>query len=107
MLFDKVIPEREKVRRSFSFWPGEKGTVNRIYRRLVDQWLASRYCITDYFFALSQQYRKDRLMRVAELAKVATVELGTHPSQSEGVYLMSDECLALLDGLETGTYALI
>ncbi|MCD6401329.1 MAG: ChbG/HpnK family deacetylase [Anaerolineales bacterium] len=108
MLLDKVIPKHEKVRRNFSFWPGEKNLLNRTYRRLVDRWLASRYFVTDYFFALSQVLKTEGMSRVVKLSKVATVELMTHPANTkEYAYLMSDEYLDMLCILEKGTYSLI
>ncbi len=108
MLLDGIIPKGEKVRRSFSFRLGEKGLVNNTYRRLVDLWLARRYFLTDFFFALSQCLQTDRLMRVADLSKIATVELMTHPGKAnEYACLMSDDYLAVLRKLETGTYSLV
>ena len=108
MLLDRVIPtgEKEKVRRNFYFWPDEKGLMNRTYRRLVDLLLARRYRLTDYFFALSQCLQNDRLARVMELARMATVEIMTHPENAiEHAYLMSDHYLATLGRLEKGTYS--
>ena len=106
MLLDRIIPAGKKVRRNFSFWPGEKGLLNRMYRRLVDLWLARRYQLTDYFFSLSQSLQSGSLGRAAELAKSSTVELMCHPSNTnEYLYLMSDDYLALLNKLEKGTYS--
>jgi chitin disaccharide deacetylase len=108
MLLDRVIPMGEKVRRSFSFSKGEKSLLNRLYRKMVDLWLARRYQLTDYFFSLSQSLQSDRLRRVAELAKSATVELMSHPAnRNEYDYLMSDDYIALLNELEKGTYSLL
>jgi len=106
MLVDGVIPAGAKVRRSFHFWPGEKGLVNRTYRRLVDGWLARRYGLTDFFFALPHCLRGDRMARVVELARTATVEIMTHPvNPIERDYLMSDSYLSAIEGLERGTYS--
>lgn len=106
MLLDRVIPIGEKVRRNFYFWPDEKGLLNRTYRRLVDLFLARRYRLTDFFFALSQCLQPHRLTRVRELARTATVEVMTHPANAvEYAYLMSDNFLASLSGLEKGTYS--
>jgi predicted glycoside hydrolase/deacetylase ChbG (UPF0249 family) len=92
MLFDHLLPEGTKVRRSFSFRPGEKSRVNRLYRAAVDRRLARRHRLTDYFFALAQHPGLDRLRRVIQLAKEANVELMTHPQvQKEYDFLMSDE----------------
>ncbi len=106
MLLDGVIPAGEKIRRNFYFWPEEKGLSNRTYRRLVDLLLARRYRLTDFFFALSQSLRGDRMARVMALAGTASVEMMTHPANAEEhAYLMSDEYVRCLDGLEKGTYS--
>lgn len=106
MLLDKVIPKHEKIRRSFSFWPGEKTPLNRMYRRIVDRWLAGRYCVTEYFFDLSQVLQHNRLKRVCELSEITTIELMIHPAnKKEYTFLMSDEYLEMLSKLEKGTYS--
>lgn len=106
MLIDPIIPRGVKVRRNFSFWPGEKSSLNRIYRNLVDRWLARRYGLTDFFFSLGQCLKGNRLTRVAELAKSANVELMTHPIHSEEYdYLVSTKYSELLSGLDKGSYA--
>ena len=108
MLLDRVISDNEKVRRNFSFSPGEKSLLNRMYRRIVDWWLDRRYFVTDYFFALSQVIQSNRMMHVSELSKVATVELMTHPANAkEYDYLMSDDYLAMMSKLEKGTYSIL
>ena len=108
MLLDRVVPNNEKVRRNFSFWPGEKGLLNRMYRRLIDRWLDSRYFVADYLFALSQVLRTNSMMQVSELSKTATVELMTHPVNAEEYdYLMSDDYLAMLSNIENNTYSSI
>lgn len=106
MLLDGIIPEGEKVRRSFHFWPGEKGMVNRIYRRGVDRLLARRYRLADYFFALSQCVRRERLTRVMDVARAASVEIMTHPANADEYdFLMSDAFLSSLEVPEMGTYS--
>jgi len=106
VLLGNVIPSGEKVRRNFFFWPGEKGRINRAYRRLTDHLLSRKYRSTDYFFALSQCLHGDRLARVLDLAKSHTVELMTHPaSPPEHDLLMSDDYLAQLTQLKRGSYS--
>src|ERR1700704_960924 len=100
-LLSKVIPAGVKMRRNFSFWPGEKSLLNRTYRALVDLWLARRYRLPDYFFDLTQCIQKRKLDRVAALAKASTVELMTHPVvREEREYLISDEFHIILEDLE-------
>src|SRR5205807_1621290 len=108
ILLSKVIPAGAKLRRNFSFWPGEKNLLNRTYRALVDRWLSRRYQLPDYFFDLSQSIREDKLDRVMALARSSKVELMTHPIvRMESEYLMSDEFRSMMESLEVGGYALV
>jgi predicted glycoside hydrolase/deacetylase ChbG (UPF0249 family) len=108
LLLSKVIPTGTKMRRNFSFWPGEKSLLNRAYRGLVDRWLARRYRLPDYFFDLTQCIHEKKLDRVAALAKSSNVELMTHPiAQAEAEYLMSETFHRILQRLEIGGYALV
>jgi predicted glycoside hydrolase/deacetylase ChbG (UPF0249 family) len=108
LLLSKLIPTGMKLRRNFSFQPGEKSSLNRAYRALVDHWLSRKYRLADYFFDLSQSVREKKLDRVIALAKSNMVELMTHPIvEAEAEYLMSDEFSELLQRLEVGSYALV
>ncbi len=108
LLLSNLIPADMKIRRNFSFWPGEKNRFNRAYRALVDRWLARRYRLTDYFFDLTQCIQENKLGRVTSLAKSSNVELMTHPIvPREADYLMGDEFSELLQRLEVGGYALV
>ena len=79
LLLSNLVPTGMRVRRNFSFWPGEKNWFNRAYRSLVDRWLARRYRLTDYFFDLTQSIREKKMDRVMALAEFTEVELMTHP----------------------------
>jgi predicted glycoside hydrolase/deacetylase ChbG (UPF0249 family) len=106
MLVDALIPAGQRVRRSFSFWPGEKSIINRAYRSLVDRQLARRYRLTDFFFSLLQCLRTERLGRVLDLARIRKVELMTHPGViEENAFLMSDEWKNALKNLRTVPYS--
>ena len=50
VFFQKLLPADTIVRRNFSFGTGEKGRVNRFYRRWQDRRLALRHRMTDFFF---------------------------------------------------------
>jgi predicted glycoside hydrolase/deacetylase ChbG (UPF0249 family) len=105
VLLSRSIPAGMAVRRNFSFWPGEKSLLNRVYRGAVDRWLARRYRLTDYFFDLTQCMEKKKLGRVAALARLEEVELMTHPiSPGEQAYLMSEDCSELLPNLSSARY---
>jgi predicted glycoside hydrolase/deacetylase ChbG (UPF0249 family) len=108
LLLSKMIPAGTRMRRSFSFLPGEKSWLNRAYRSLVDRWLARKYWLTDYFFDLTQSIREKKMDRVMTLAESSKVELMTHPIlQLESGYLMSDQFQSILQRLEVGSYALV
>ena len=100
LLVSNLIPAGMKIRRNFSFWPGEKSWLNRAYRYLVDRWLARRYRLVDYFFDLIQCIEGKKLDRVAALAKSSDIELMTHPIvKKEEAYLMSDGFGVMLERL--------
>ncbi len=106
ILMDAIISKGEKVRRSFSFQPGEKSVVNRTYRKLIDWQLARNYRLTDYFFSLSQQRTGERLARVFQLARGQNVELMTHPVRpDECTLLQSDDFLTALGTTPMGSYS--
>ena len=91
MLADTIIPVGQTVRRNFSFKSGEKGWLNRNYRRMSDWWLKRRYRVTDYFFAVSSAFNNAALNRIISLAKSSTVELMTHPVvEAEYTLLMTN-----------------
>jgi predicted glycoside hydrolase/deacetylase ChbG (UPF0249 family) len=85
-----------QVRRNFSFQPGDKSILNRYYRKLVDQFLAQRYFLTDYLFSLSPIH-PGRLDRISSLARGAVVEVETHPARpDEYRFLATGEVLRSL-----------
>src|SRR5206468_6868288 len=93
ILLGNVIPRGEKMRRNFSFWPGEKSLAKRTWRNLSDKVLSLRYRSTDYFFCLSAVLQAERLDPVVQLARKALVELMVHPIRGhEYAWLMSDSC---------------
>ena len=108
MIIEEIIPRGQRVRRNITFPRGEKGLVNRTYRRLVDQWLGRRYCLTDYLFELSWCIYDNQLERVIMLAKEAKVELITHPvREEEYACLMSDTYIAATRNVQTAAYSLL
>lgn len=108
MLVQNIIPAGQKVRRNFSFRPGQKSLLNRAYRGVVDRRLARRYRLTDYFFALSSNLERARLQAIVALSRTASVELMTHAwNQSEFNWLMSDDHLGVMSDAGTGTGAML
>jgi predicted glycoside hydrolase/deacetylase ChbG (UPF0249 family) len=102
MVVHGIIPAGLRVRRSFSFEPGQKSALNRAYRGLVDRRLARRYRLTDYFFALSQCMTTSRLRHVFMLAERHDVELMTHPEvKAEYDFLLSEQYFDLFSAAMT------
>ncbi len=92
VLFGALLPPGTTVRRNFTFQPGEKGFVNRLYRRQVDRWLARRHHVTDFFFTLAPFEPSERLQQIFSLSRNFVVEVETHPvEEDEYRYLTGDE----------------
>ena len=105
MVLDCILPAGTKVRRNFSFSPGEKGFVNRHYRNVADRRLRQRHRLTDYFFALSQHLEPSRFRRVILAAKTANVELMTHPQvDAEFTFLLGDDYANALCEVQVGSF---
>lgn len=105
ILLGRVLPKGAKVRRSFSFWPGEKSAPNRCYRWVVDYCLSRRHRITDYFFSLGQSLLSGRMPRIAELAKSSNVELMTHPVRPQELeFLLGNQWSRRIAELKVGSY---
>jgi predicted glycoside hydrolase/deacetylase ChbG (UPF0249 family) len=106
MLIDGIIPIGQRVRRNFSFESGEKGWLNRNYRRLSDWWLKRRYQVTDYFFALSRAFNDAALNRMISFARRSSVELMTHPVvEREYALLLTNSQEMTRQGVKLETYA--
>ena len=92
VLMGGLLPTGTKVRRSFSFFPGEKSLANRLYRRAIDKLLARRHDLGDFFFSLPPMAPLSRLQKIFALAKEFKVEVETHPvSPDEYHFLTGDE----------------
>jgi predicted glycoside hydrolase/deacetylase ChbG (UPF0249 family) len=106
MLLDGIFPRGFKVRRNFTFWPGEKGLINRVYRGAVDSVLGSRCGVSDFFFSLGECLQNHTLERVLNAAATAKVELMTHPVHAEeSSFLLSEEWSIALKNVRAASYA--
>lgn len=83
VLFGKLMPAGAIVRRNFTFWPGEKGLINRAYRKWCDAQLAKRYRLGDFFFNLMPMKPAGRLEKIFALGAAHNVEIETHPVNDE------------------------
>lgn len=100
VVLDELLPEGILVRRNFSFLPGEKSLVNRLYRKAVDRRLAGRYHLVDGLYNLAPLEPAKRLQRIFSLARNSVVELEVHPANpEEHRFLTSGEMLRELGDL--------
>ena len=105
MVFSRTIPLGAKVRRSYSFAPGEKSVANRAYRALLDWWVGRRCLQADYFFDLSQRMAPRQFGRVCTAARVCSAELMCHPARrAEADFLGSPEYASGVAGLRLASY---
>jgi YdjC-like protein len=103
VMIQRLLPAGSLVRRSFSFAPGERSLVNRLYRRLVDAWLARRYRLVDFFFSLGPLVPPHRLWRILGLARERVVEVETHPIRTEEHrFLVGGELFELTRNIRVG-----
>jgi predicted glycoside hydrolase/deacetylase ChbG (UPF0249 family) len=79
VLFGGLLPEGIIARRNTSFFPGQKSSINVLYRSAIDRMLARHYRVTDFFFPLPPFEPANRLERIFTLARTSAVEVETHP----------------------------
>ena len=89
VLLGGLLPIGTIVRRSFSFNPGEKSGLNRMYRRWVDGKIRRSHPITDFFFSIEPINNVERLKRIANLARTSLVELETHPINQDEIRFLT------------------
>ena len=105
-LVDRFIPAGLRLRRNFTYARGERGSLNLVYRKLVDGILSHRYRLTDSFFSLGEVLRSNRLSRVMQAARNGTVELMVHPvNQLERSFLLGNEFVALTSDIDLGSFS--
>jgi predicted glycoside hydrolase/deacetylase ChbG (UPF0249 family) len=102
MLVSGKIPKGIRIRRNFTFYPGEKDPVNRLYRYLVDRWLNSKFLCTDTFFSM-KPIDREKLQKLVLLSKSSDVEIMVHPGvENEYLFLLSSEWADLLSQANQG-----
>jgi len=83
VLFGGLLPPDALARRNFSFRSGEKGVVNRFYRKTMDRWLSREHRLVDGLYSLLPLQPVSRLQQIVALARYQIVELETHPVNPE------------------------
>lgn len=105
VLFDRLIPQDSKVRRNFSFFPGDKSLFNRQFRRIGDFFLKKRFICTDYFFSIVPISEPEHLRRIVGLSQGFNAEMMVHPQKiDEYDFLMSEGYMELVNTVSIGKY---
>jgi hypothetical protein len=89
VLLAGLLPPNTIVRRNFSFQAGEKSSINRLYRQIVDYGLGRRHRLVDFFFSLPPLEPWGRLERIRTLARRFVVEVETHPINADEYRFLS------------------
>jgi len=105
MVIDSIIPQGMRIRKNFTFFKGEKSSINIRYRTILDHWLMKRYLCTDYFFDLAPFNDSSRLQQIINLSRSFSVELMVHPERTEEFrYLISEDFQQLIRQTSTCDY---
>lgn len=108
VLLKGLLPKGGRVRRNFSFQPGEKSIGNRYYRNLVDRSLSRRHRLTDFFFSLPPLDPTSRLKRIFSLANEFEIEVETHPVHpAEYSFLMGEEFSSLTANIRIAPFSAV
>jgi hypothetical protein len=83
VLLQRLLPGGTIVRPHFSHESGEKVFRNSIFRLYSSALLYRRYRVTEFFFSLSPLAPAARIQRLFVLAQRFTVELETHPINTD------------------------
>jgi predicted glycoside hydrolase/deacetylase ChbG (UPF0249 family) len=88
----KLLPRGTLIRRNFSFEPGEKSYINRLYRRMLDRMVERQHYLVDFLFSLPPLEPAGRLQKIFSLARNFAVEVECHPcNPSEYKFLTGGE----------------
>jgi poly-beta-1,6-N-acetyl-D-glucosamine synthase len=106
VLFAKLLPEGTLIRRNFTFQAGEKSAANRAYRKFVDNRLARRHRMVDFFYSLPPMNVPGRLEKIFLLACDHFVELETHPvNPAEYAFLEGGEIFQRIGNAHIGPFS--
>jgi predicted glycoside hydrolase/deacetylase ChbG (UPF0249 family) len=105
MLMGRIMPKGARVRRTFTFDPGERLFFNLFYRALLDRAVDQRYVSTDYFFSLSPRQDHERLRGIFHRALSRQVEMEVHPENAdEREFLCGDPFVTLMGSSRLGGF---
>ena len=93
------------MRNTFTFEPGEKDPLNRLYRRLINGIVSSRYLTTDRFYSIQPLRERERLFRILASSREEDVEIEVHPENAEELAFLTGGGLGeMLRGIPMGAF---
>lgn len=105
VLASRILPKGARVRRNFTFNPGEKDLINRLYRRFLDFLVLRRFISTDCFFSIAPLQDYTRLRNIANRTALETIEVEVHPENDEEIeFLLSDKYQNLVNDAHLGCF---
>lgn len=105
VLLGKMIPRGARVRKTFTFYPGEKSLLNRLYRYWLNTIISKRFISTDRFFSISPYLNTEFLKNILDRSACEVVEIEVHPENpEEEAFLLSEEYGLLLNSMSTGSF---
>jgi predicted glycoside hydrolase/deacetylase ChbG (UPF0249 family) len=105
VLASKMLPSRARVRRTFTFGPGEKNPLNRLYRFILDIYVSNRFISTDCFFSIESVQNNERLRGIVNRAIKENVEIEVHPENTEEIeFLLSDRYQNVVNSVHIGHF---
>ena len=100
VLASNIIPKSTRLRRTFTFDPGEKNFFNLFYRHILEIWISRRFISTDCFFSIAPIKNYSRLRNIINRAAKETIEIEVHPENTEeSEFLLSDQYKSLIDSV--------
>lgn len=105
VLAGKMIPNGARVRRTFTFDPGERNPFNLLYRYILNFWISVKYLSTDCFFSIAPIQNHERFLNIIKRATQETVEIEVHPENDEEFeFLLSDQYQNLVDSVHRARF---
>jgi chitin disaccharide deacetylase len=108
-VLSRSLARGTRMRRAFTFLPGERAAPSRALRRARNALVAGRFQTTDWLFDLRELHPAlggSGLDDKLELARSASVEVMAHPGLAdEYELLMGEEWRLALEGLRRGSFA--
>ena len=105
MLASKMLPGGARVRRTFTFNPGEKNPFNRLYRLILDVYVSKKFISTDCFFSITPVHNYKRLHNIVNRSINENIEIEVHPENAEEIeFLFSKQYESLINSVQSGCF---